>query len=94
MISSLIVDDIESRSLQSAADLLYVFVVPCFKHYPQIAAVHRRALICTLMVDRDDVSAKLSYDPGNVPELTGLVDELDVHGVVPSGHEKSTLDDS
>ena len=75
-------------------DLFDVVEILCFQQQPEIAAVHVRALVGALVVDRNDVSAKTRNNTGNALKLTGLVDQLKIERAGASRHEQSSLDDA
>ncbi len=46
------------------------------------------------MVDGDNVAAQVCDDPGNIFQLTRLVQQLNVEHTASAGHEQTTLDNT
>ena len=59
-------------------------VISCFKGKSQVAAIDVAALVCTLMMNGDNISAQSCDDIGNTLQLTRLVDKLDIQQAGPS----------
>lgn len=77
---------------QGFSDLVDMLLISGLQLYPQEAAIDVRALIGTLVVDGNDISAQIRNDTGYVLELSRLVQQLDVKQAGTPGFEQTALD--